>query len=215
MKQIILLIAVTMVFSCKSEKKNNQKLTNAEETMISEKKEYEVVNSVILPGKNLWLFNRILFEKKGITQVGEQSYSIARTSFEQTAYTMTPEIPINYGSLYKINLTVRRGEKSHFFGLRAVGQYPNRVDAVFDLKNGLVKEIKSSGEFVKGNASITSTGNGWYNCSIICELDTDSVKLIFGPTNESIRTEAWESKTTELLDIEIIPESLTLEEISN
>lgn len=215
MKKLVIIAIVFISFSCGNKKKNTEKLTITKDIRNSTEKDYEVVNSLILPGKNLWLFNRILFEKRGITEGGEQSYTVARSSVEQTAYTMVPDIPINYGSKYKINLTVKRGVKSHFFGLRAVGQYPNRIDAVYDLKNGLVKEIKNSGEFLKGNASITSIGNGWYNCSIISELDTDSVKLIFGPTNESIRTEAWESQAKEFLDIQIIPSSLTLEEISD
>lgn len=214
MKKLILIAMVFISFSCENKKKNNQRLASTEDTRNSIEKDYEVVESLILPGKNLWIFNRISFEKRNKNEDGKQSYNIARTSIDQTAYTMVPDIPINYGSKYRLNLIAKRGINGHFLGLRAVGQYPNRIDAVFDLKNGIVKEIISSGEFVKGNASITSIGNGWFNCSIISELDTESVKLIFGPTHELLRTEAWESKTTESLDIEIIPESLTLEEIS-
>lgn len=216
MKRFLLIALVFLSFSCENKKKNNQKSTTVEEVKRSSiEKEPEIINSLILPGKNLWLLNRITFNESDLTEDGLQSYNVARTSIDETAYTMVPDIPINYGSKYRLIIMAKRGINGHFLGLRAVGQYPNRIDAVFDLKNGLVKEIKNSGEFVKGNASITPIGNGWYKCSIVSELDTDLVKLIFGPTNESIRTVAWESQAKELLDIHIVPSSLILEEISD
>ena len=213
MKQIILLIAVTMVFSCKNEKKKEQGSVIDDKAQSSAVAS-EVIESLVLPGKNLWLFNGITFNKSELTQDANQSYNVARANTDQSAYTMVTDTPINYGSKYRFSLTAKKGAKGSLIGLRAVGQYQNRIDAVFDLSNGLVKGSRNSGDFIQGNASITPLGDGWYKCTIISELDTDVIKLLFGPTSKSERIVAWESKTTELLDIEIIPESLTLEEIS-
>jgi hypothetical protein len=52
------------------------------------------------------------------------------------------------------------------WGMRIVGTYPNRVDAVFDLSNGTVS-FSAGSTWAMVSATIQNVGNGWYRCSLI------------------------------------------------
>jgi len=213
LKKLLVLVLILFVFSCKNDK---AKSNSSEETTksLTEKKP-EILNKLILPSHKLWAFNRLSFEEDTSNNERLDAFKVARTSLDQTAYAVVKDIPIIYGSKYKLSILAKKGDLGFLFGFRAIGEYPNRIDAVFDLKNGLVKDNKSSGEFIEGEATIEPLEDGWFKCSIISELDADMIKLIFGPTSGLGKTIAWEAQTKDLCDTYIIPSSLTLQEISN
>ena len=174
-----------------------------------------MLNKLVIPNHNLWSFVRLTFEENTSSKERLDAYKVSRTSLDETAYTVVNEIPIIYGTKYRISINAKKGNNGHLFGLRAIGEYPHRIDAVFDLKNGLLKDNKSSGDFVEGEATITALDNDWYKCTIIGELDADMIKIIFGPTSGLGKTIAWEAKTKDFCDVYVVPSSLTVEEISN
>ena len=92
---------------------------------------------------------------------------------------------------------VKKGEKDNVFGLRIQGIYPDRVDAVFDLDKGDVLGIKKSKDFTNESASIEPLENGWYKCSITAQVNSDFVKILFGPTSAEKDIVGWEGKTSE------------------
>lgn len=216
MKKWSLVLILLIFTACKNEKKDQENTKpdiEATETIEVEKEE-QVLNELILPSHNLWSFNRLSFEAdKQISSQGDV-FKLSRTSLEETAYAVVNDIPVIYGSKYRLSVIVKKGDVGHLFGLRAIGEYPNRIDAVFDLKNGFVNDNESSGNFIEGKATITPLEDGWYKCSIISEFDADMIKVIFGPTSGLGKTIAWEAKTNDLCEGYIIPSSLTLEEIS-
>ncbi len=216
MKKLSLVLILLFILSCKNVKKEEVNIEVKDESKHTQvDKEPEVLNKLILPNHNLWTFTRLAFEENISSKERLDAFKVTRTSLDETAYAVINEIPIIYGSKYKLSVNAKKGDTGHLFGLRAIGEYPHRIDAVFDLKNGLVKDNKSSGDFIEGKATITPLENGWYKCTIISELDADMVKIIFGPTSGLGKTIAWEAQTKDLCDIYIIPSSLTLEEISN
>lgn len=211
----LLLIIVLLVFACKNEKKDKIDSTKLEEvkkasTLTNE----EVLNKLILPNHNLWVFNRLSFEEDLDSQ-REGTFKMIRTSIDETAYAIVKDIPVIFGSKYRLSVLVKKGQKGNLFGLRVMGEYPNRIDAVFDLKNGFVNDVKNSGNFIVGKAEITALEDNWFRCSIITEYDADLVKIIMGPTSGLGRTITWEANTNDYCENYIIPSSLTLVEISN
>ncbi|HRV56376.1 MAG TPA: hypothetical protein P5264_12655, partial [Mangrovimonas sp.] len=73
--------------------------------------------------------------------------------------------------------------------------------------------IKKSKDFTNESASIEPLENGWYKCSITAQVNSDFVKILFGPTSAEKDIVGWEGKTSEKTEVYIIPSSLTLEEV--
>lgn len=207
MNKIILFFIAIVLFSCKDEKKTNTSTVSPKEKLAFKK--------VILPRYNLWSLNRVSLKKSDSIQDKLNSFKLERLSTEETAYAMINSIPVTFGEKYRLSVVVKKGLIGNLFGLRVVGEYPNRIDVVFDLKNGVVSGNESSGDFIKGEANISPLKSGWYKCSIITEFDADNVKIILGPTSGLRKATAWEAKTNDYCDNYIITSSLTLEEISN
>ncbi|MCF7559595.1 hypothetical protein L3X39_03025 [Sabulilitoribacter multivorans] len=200
--KILILILFILINSCKNDKKEDL-----------DSIDLEVVNKLILPNHNLWIFNRLSFDENFSDKERLGAFKVTRTSLEETAYALVPETPIIYGSKYRISIEVKKGDLGYLFGLRVVSEYPNRIDAVFDLKSGCIVDNKSSGNFIEGKASIAQLNNGWYKCSIISELDSNMVRVIFGPTSGLGKAITWEASTKDFCDNYIIPSSLTIEEL--
>jgi hypothetical protein len=216
MKKLILILLILVSFSCKYGNKENVKSENLETINKSkEDKEPKVLNKLVLPSHTLWSFVRLSFEENTSSKERLDAFKVTRTSIDETAYAVVNETPIIYGSKYRISINAKKGDNGHLFGLRAIGEYPHRIDAVFDLKNGLVKDNKSSGDFIEGRATIAPLENDWYKCTIISELDADMVKIIFGPTSGLRKTIAWEAQTKDFCDVFVVPSSLTIEELSH
>ena len=93
-------------------------------------------------------------------------------------------------------------------GLRTQGEYPNRVDAIFDLDKGVVKDQSIGGNFKDVNATIKSLGDDWYLCTLSGKIMSSNVKIILGPTISEIDTGAWEGVTNK--DCDILTTSLSL-----
>ena len=95
------------------------------------------------------------------------------------------------------------------------GVYPNRVDAVFDLETGLVKETLISGtELAENNkATMESLGGGWYKCSLYADIFAEYMRIVFGPTTNKLKTGLWETRTGELSNTIIVTKSLQLLEL--
>ncbi len=216
MKKLALILLFLISFSCKDGNKENVGSENLETINKSKvDKEPTVLNKLVLPSHNLWSFVRLSFEENTSSKERLDAYRVTRTSIDETAYAVVNEIPIIYGSKYRITINAKKGDINHLFGLRAIGEYPHRIDAVFDLKNGLVKDNKSTGDFIEGQATITPLDNGWYKCTLISELDADKVKIIFGPTSGLGKTIAWEAKTKDFCDVYVVPTSLIIEELAD
>lgn len=214
MNRILLFLVLIVTLSCKEKNKVNTTQTE-EKNKVALEKEVPVLKKLILPSHNLWSFNRLLFEKSKLKTDKSDSYNIKRASVNETAYATVNDIPVVFGSRYRLSIIAKKGSIGNLFAFRAVGEYPNRIDVVFDLKNGFVNGNKSSGDFITGKAIITPLQDGWFKCSIITEFETDMIKIIFGPTSGLRKTIAWEAKTNDFCDNYIIASSLTLEELSN
>ena len=204
----LVLITTTVVFSCKN--------THKEKNVIT--KNAVVTKEIILPNHPLWVLNRLTLNKtnENLKQSDKQVFKISRTSTTETAYASVNNIPVEIGNYYRASVLVKQDDLGlgGFFGLRIIGDYPNRVDAVFDLEKGLLKGVADVGEFFKGDAKIEDAGEGWYKCSLIAEVNSNKMKIIFGPTSGFGKTITWEGTTKEKSSVYITPSSLVLEELA-
>lgn len=213
MKRLILvLITLSTIVGCKN-KTNENKLSKTKE---KETNKVEVLNKILLTKYPVWALSRLTLKEvdNDLKYDGEKAFILSRTSTTETAYASVNNIAVTYGNYYRVSIIVKQAISGNLFGLRIIGEYPNRIDAVFNLKHGLVKEVVNVGDFADGKGQIENLGDGWFKCSLTGEVNTDRMKIIFGPTTGLGKTITWEAPTIDKCNSYILPNSLTLEEIS-
>tara|TARA_B110000967_G_scaffold117159_1_gene119872 strand:+ start:214 stop:834 length:621 start_codon:yes stop_codon:yes gene_type:complete len=204
MKKLIVILFVLIVVSCKKNANKTSEIGNKKELIITE---------VNIPFYTSWGKQRIELEETAVEYTQEKVFRMSRNSIEASSYAYTQNISINFERTYRVSVRVKAGEVNNFFGLRIVGSYPDRADAIFDLKEGVLVGVKKERDFRNPEATIESIGDGWYKCSLTAEPYSDSIKIIFGPTVEDKLVLGWEGLVNNKNDIYILPSSLTLEEI--
>ena len=204
-RAITLTMTLLVLFSCKN--KN---------TAYSKPIEGVELQSIILPNYPIWMLNRLslIKTKENLNQTNKQVFSLSRTSTTETAYASANNIPVEIGNYYRASVLVKQDGLGASFGLRIIGEYPNRVDAVFDLEKGLIKGVSDVGTFIKGGAKIEDIGEGWYKCSLTAKTSAEIIKIILGPSSDSNSVITWESANEKIISICIIPSSLSLNELA-
>ncbi|MFT4802314.1 MAG: hypothetical protein ACI93N_002092 [Flavobacteriaceae bacterium] len=208
MKQIFLAIVLIIAFSCKNDKKEVVK------PKVKEEVKKEVITKLEVPVFLSWGKQRVELKESELNYGDEKGYVLSRASTSKSCFAHTQNIAVEYGSDYRASIIVKKENNSNFFGLRLSGTYPDRVDAVFDLKSGAVKGVKNGRDFENGDATIESLGDGWYKCSVKVTVAADSIRIIFGPTNDKTNINGWEGKIENPRSVFIIPNSLSLEKTS-
>lgn len=110
--------------------------------------------------------------RAGSPVVTPTSFARTVTSASYIANTTTPAKPAT--ALPYTAATVASAGSGRYVSIRMQGSYPSRVDAVFDLQNGVVAGgyPTVSGTFTSPSASIVSLGNGKYLCAASAVSDT-------------------------------------------
>lgn len=203
-RAITLTMTLLVVFSCKNKNIAYSKPIEGVE-----------LQSIILPNYPIWMLNRLslIKTKENLNQTNKQVFSLSRTSTTETAYASANNIPVEIGNYYRASVLVKQDGLGASFGLRIIGEYPNRVDAVFDLEKGLIKGVSDVGTFIKGGAKIEDIGEGWYKCSLTAKTSAEIIKIILGPSSDSNSVITWESANEKIISICIIPSSLSLNEL--
>jgi len=210
MKKVFFALIIITALACKNDKKETDKAIEPIE--ITKK---EVLTSIKFPAYPGW--GKVGIEITEIPEMfsNQKVYELARVSkTSKSSFAHTQNIPVNYASIYRASIIVKKGKASNLFGLRISGAYPDRVDAVFNLENGTVKGVVKGRDFENESANIEPLGNDWYKCSVTAEVAADEVKIIFGPTTRAMSVNGWEGKTNIDCNSYILPLSLALEEIS-
>lgn len=199
------LILLLIIVSCK---KNQNKPSEA-------KVEKElIITEVNIPPYTTWGKQRVDLEEVGSDNTLDTVFRISRNSITTSSFAHTQNISINFESTYRVSVIVKATEDNNFFGLRIVGSYPDRADAIFNLKEGTLVGVKIARDFRNPDATIEAIGDGWYKCSLMAEPYSDSIRILFGPTVEEKVVLGWEGLVDKKNDIYIIASSLTLEEIN-
>lgn len=122
-------------------------------------------------------------------------FSFARKDTSRISYTLTKFIKNDFKEEYIASFIVKPSTKGDFFAIRIQGEYPNRVDAIFDLTDGKVTGVQRTGDFQKGNASIKKLQKGWYLCTLKTIPKSNIFKIFIGPANGNVGVSNWESKS--------------------
>ncbi|WMI68930.1 hypothetical protein [Mangrovimonas sp. YM274] len=211
--RLLFLLFFISVIGCKKEVNKNEVSTKENNSTQKE----ESFNKINLQHHSIWSLDRVKLEavNENLNYNGDDVFLISRISSTETAYATLSDIAVTFGNEYLVSVIVKKATIGDLFGLRIVGEYPNRIDVVFDLKNGEVKgSMEEVGDFIKESAHIEDLSNGWYKCSFKGIVYSDTIKIILGPTSGLGKTITWEAPTTDLCNTYIIPSSLKLEEIS-
>jgi hypothetical protein len=178
------------------------------------KTERNYIEEVKIPDVKTWINNNNILTQSNSKRKNKDVYNLSRDNISANAYTVITNNKLNYGRTYSTSIIAKKGKTNNLLGFRTQGEYPNRVDAIFDLDKGVVKDQSIGGNFKDVNATIKSLGNDWYLCTLSGKIMSSNVKIILGPTISEIDTGAWEGLTNKDCDIFIIPSSLSIEESS-
>lgn len=207
-KKALIIVLVFLVFSCKDEKKHQETKPSIEEKV-------NVVKSVLLPNYPFWKSKNITINQNGNSFDIYKVFDITRGTAKETSYLMVDNISVSKESICKVIVIVKKGNSDSLFGLRIMGAYPNRIDAVFNLENGSEKDTKITGGFSNGSSKIEHLEEDWYKCTVEAKVNTGDVKIILGPTSSDSNTITWEADTNNQEHIQILPSSLIFEELAN
>lgn len=172
------------------------------------------VGEIEIPKASRWINNKTILFQTAQKFDGQKVYEISRNNTISPSYSVIAIDKVNNRKQYKTSILLKKGDIGTLFGLRIQGDFPNRLDAIFDLANGKVKETSTGGNFDNVKATIKPFGNGWYQCELIGNIKASNVKIILGPTSNERQSRNWEGITSQKCEAYIIPSSLILEEIS-
>lgn len=207
MKKLFLMLLVLISFSCKNEKKT--------EVSSEEIKPKQVLEAVILPD-DVTSFRKVGLDISEINEMflDQNAHLLTRNQdSSKSSYASTKKVGVDYAEVYKASIIAKKGSKGNLIGLRIAGNYPDRVDAVFNLENGTVKGVEKSRDFEDENANIEDLGNGWYKCSVFAKVSADEVMLFMGPTIGNREANTWTIKTQAICNVNILASSLALEKV--
>lgn len=182
------------------------------QTSINDDFTLKVKKKIPLPGFENWIKNEINLKTTKLKYNNSLVFNLKRKNTLKPSYMYISGIKVNYGRRYRLSVMVKKGVTGELFGLRIQGDYPNRVDAIFDLQKGVVRGSNGLLNFENVATNIEEKENGWYKCSISVTILAKDVRVIFGVTNNSRNIETWEASINQNQDLFLIPESLILEE---
>lgn len=128
-------------------------------------------------------------------------FKVSRKNNSSSAYVKTSSIVTDFGGYYEVTINVKNSDNKSYFGLRIMGDYPSRVDAVFNLITGKLKDVVTTGLFEEGNAKIKPLNNGWYQCILRVKPNIEKLNIIFGPSDSGKVIEGWEGKSDILSNV--------------
>ena len=129
------------------------------------------------------------------TYKGDTIFNLKRIDTSNISYGITKYVNIDFTEVYSTSFIVKASKTSSLFAIRIQGEYPSRVDAVFDVSNGTVKGIENKVDFNDSYATIKKLSDGWFQCSLKVKPKTNSFKVIIGIANPNSAILNWESKS--------------------
>ena len=213
MNKIILLLAISIIFSCKNKTENNKnKIEDSISIETTIKQQEKPVSEATVPAFSVWRHAQTNTDKIQDTFDQNAVYKVSRSDTDKPGYLSINNIEIYNGSEYQISAVVKKGDVGSAFGLRIQSVYPNRIDAIFDLERGEVVSSSVTGtELADGTeATIEKVESGWFKCSLRTVFKADQIRVIMGPTDRLKKSQSWESATGDKNNILIAPKALKI-----
>ncbi|MGK0307147.1 MAG: hypothetical protein ACI8RP_000098 [Urechidicola sp.] len=209
MKKTILILSLITMCSCKNETKKEE-YVGPQIIETKEELRLTVLDTLNLSELSKWKLENIRIDS---TNQEVRELTFKRAKVDTPAWVMTNVFDILKGSNYRVSIYVKRNLNVNL-GLRLTGVFPNRADAVFDLAEGKLIGTSSMGDFENEYATIELIDDNWYKCTLTSEVFSDKLGVLFGPTTDENTISNWLSGTLTENEINIMVDSLLLEEIS-
>jgi len=172
-----------------------------------DKREDAILN---VPNISKWFNNGLTLSKANTT-----NYKLTRKEINKASFIRIRDIDVYEGDLYEVSVLAKKSGNADFIGLRLQSKYPNRVDAVFNLKKGTITGIKRIGSFEDQTATITPLNNGWYKCTIKARIYSEQLNVLMGPTDGSKGITNWEGPNKIKSSVLIDPKKITIKSTRN
>ena len=104
------------------------------------------------------------------------AYKISRNSVSSSSYVQKTSTS-STSTIYTATLYAKLGDVSTNIGLRVIGTYPNRGDALFNLSTGTLIGVRDGGTNTSTFGNIQSVGNGWFRLSVTSTFATTGVNI--------------------------------------
>ncbi|KAB1066516.1 hypothetical protein F6U93_13925 [Tamlana haliotis] len=212
MYKLIVFFIFLLTFSCKQSTSSTEDV-NIKTARVSTVKNENVIHSFDSEDLVTWSRVRVDIEPSSFYYSGLRAYSISRGTALEPSYLETTSVQVKPGKTYKVSLVVKKSDECPFLGLRIVGKYPDRVDAIYNLDNGTVLGVKVAKDFQNPKADIEKLKDDWFKCSLTAQLPSSDIKLIMGATTKDKDVSRWEGKTNKLVKTYIVPSSIIIEEV--
>ncbi len=173
-------------------------------------KKVEFKNDSILTDISNWRMIRSSLVLEEGEYYQNPTYRLSRATTTQSALVNLKRIIGEADAGYEISIIAKRGEGGNRLGMRISGKYPNRTDAIFDLKSGSVVGVSKYGNFENEFAKIEPLNDGWYRCILSAKVNTVECNVFMGPTDDFRKVSGWEGDTKKINDVLIVPLSLDL-----
>lgn len=178
------------------------------DSLETEIKESQVIE---IPKISNWKNKSLQLVKNNAT-----NYKLSRKDTSNLSYLAIMDLDAYQGDVYEVSITVKKSGITNLIGLRMQGEYPNTVDAVFNLDKGTLLGIKKRfGNFENEVATITSLQNGWYKCTIRAKVFSDKLFIIMGPTDGSREITNWEASNKTISSMYLDPSKTTVLRLKN
>lgn len=142
-----------------------------------------------------------------VVNLSKAAGTVARTSTVSSAYLSGPIFPVAFAIGEKITTYARVKAKSlgGYFGLRATGSYPARLDALFNLNTGTVVDAFAHAGFTDAVASIAGPDvDGFYIVAVSGTVGGSAcVRVLSGPCDSTSSVSGWEAAQATLSDVYI------------
>ncbi|RED46383.1 hypothetical protein DFQ10_101153 [Winogradskyella eximia] len=165
--------------------------------------------------KHVLEFNK--WGKVGIVSkwLNNQEVQIKRDAKVKSSFVHTGDILVEEGEIYEASIKAKLSSKDAYIGLRILGKYPDRVDAVFDIKNQKVLGVNTYGNFTSGEANIELSKKNIIVCKVKSRVKGEKLKVLLGPTSILNKLPSWEAQTDIKNAVTILPLSLVFKKVND
>ncbi|WP_179021463.1 hypothetical protein [Winogradskyella forsetii] len=144
-----------------------------------------------------------------------EEVQIERDVNVKSSFVHTGDIIVDEDEIYEARINVKTSIEDAYIGVRILGKYPDRVDAIFDIKNQKVMDFNTYGNFTSGEANVELSKNNTIVCKVKSRVKGEKLKVLLGPTSILNKLPSWEAQSDNTSAVTIMPLSLVFKKAND